>query len=198
MTDNELTSAQKKFIAQISIWIDRDSIGKKFDLIWEDDRKCVRQGSNEISINLESSEMFQLARLGYFVLFLSSTPKAIIFKEPILPREADEKHPDGLPILASKSNEPVEPSPSGVMHEDLLQLRIWLGASLAFAVIAVFLLWTTVNALLAGRIPTTVGSGIITLVTTIAAAVFFRNYYKAHDWLKESQREASSQKEETK
>jgi hypothetical protein len=186
MTDsNQLSSAQKTFIALVSTWIDPQAIGRKLNLIWEKDRKCARLGDNELAINLTDNELLDLASLGYLELYLSSSPQAIIFKEPIFRRETGQKQ-SGEPHVSSKK----------IVEMDIRQVYVWLGASVVFAMIAIILLVITINALLANKITSTVASGIITLVTTIAAAVFFRNYDKANERLKRFRENAPDQGDE--
>jgi len=185
---NQLTSAQKTCIVMVSAWIDEDMIGKKIDLVWEKDRKCARLGKKEISINLRDSELLQLASLGYVELYLSSAPKSIVFKKTILPVKTNEKGP----------NDPQAPLPDKVMDVDINQLYVWLIACVVFAIVAVILLVVTINAILDQRISTSVASGIISLVTSIASIVFFKNYDKANDRLKRFRSDPSKNGEERK
>jgi hypothetical protein len=174
--NSQLTSAQRTFIATVSARIiDEEATDKKFDLIWENDRKCARLENIEIPINLTDSELLNLASLGYTEMYLSSTPKSIVFKKSILQQKTDMEDPDDNKKQALTTR---------VLDVDIIQVYVWLGACLVFAIIALILLVVTIDGLIAHRISTTVASGIITIVTTIASAIFFRNYDKSNDRLK--------------
>jgi xanthine/uracil/vitamin C permease (AzgA family) len=76
-------------------------------------------------------------------------------------------------------------SPSSqLLKVDIIQVYAWLVACLIAGLLSLFLVFLTVQQILAQNINTTVGAGITTLISSILSAIFFRNYDKANEQLK--------------
>jgi len=177
-TESPLTDAQALFIDTFHKCTKRDPYftGKKFALKRLRSKKFALFGKVRIPINLADKDLFELAGWGYIQLF--SSPPGIIFTPKALEHNKEE-------IVKKKSKEKEAPPPEmQVFRINVIQVYAWLVASLFAASFSLFLLWLTFQQIVNGSISATVATAISTLVTSLLSGVFFKNYDKANERLK--------------
>jgi hypothetical protein len=162
----------RTFLAQAG----ESALDKKFELIRHGNRKYARLNETEISMNLSDQEITALARLGYLQIY--TNPPAIVFTPKIL---TELKKLDNQIKPASSPN--LKPS-SQILKMDIIQVYAWLITSLIAAIFSLYLLWTTIQFALNNNVSESVFTGVITAVSGLLSAVFFRNYDKANGYLK--------------
>ena len=183
MDDQEisLTDPQRKFLNTFLLQAGAEAIGQRFDLVRHGHRKYIRRGEVEVALNMADKELMGLARAGY--LQVSASPAAVILTQKILdalPPQAEmtERKPD-----VYQTEEAGSPN-LRVLQVDIVQVYAWLIVSIIAALFCLFLLWWTVQNALEQNISESVLSGIMTAITGLVSAVFFRNYDKANEHLK--------------
>lgn len=183
-----LTPAQRQFLDTSYLHLRKDPalIGKKFSLKRLKNKKgCAQFGMTRIPIGLTDGDLFALARFGYLKVFADS--KEIVFTRKLLELSGEPKK---LPA-AKKKSEPPSPEMQ-VFRINVIQVYAWLVTSLIAAIFSLFLLWLTIQQIIAGNLSTTVASAVSTLITSLLSGVFFKNYDKANDRLKNTRVQPAS------
>jgi hypothetical protein len=104
--------------------------------------------------------------------------------------------PHAVSAFATGKSERKTSSQDAVLHTDILQVKVWLFASVIAAMIALGLfVWLTSRIVTHEDLQVSVVSGILGVGTSLLARVFFRNYGKANEHLKHLRNEDLEQKE---
>lgn len=174
---SQLTETQMQFLRTFLTQAGENAIGKTFDLIRHENRKYARWRQIDIAVNMSDEDLCALARLGYLRLYLD--PPAIVFTEKVAKGPSNE-------VEDRREISDIEETPARhkVLQMDIIQVYAWLIASLIAAMFSLYLLWLTIQQVLAQNISISIASGSTTVISSLLTALFFRNYDKANQHLK--------------
>jgi hypothetical protein len=177
-SDTQLTDNQRRWLSTFLAQFGEAAVGQKFKVVQHGNRRYARLGNEDIAINLTDDELVSLSRAGYVQVYAS--PAAIIFMPRVLEIAPSQvEAPAVEPVQGG-----LEPGRARVLALDIFQVYAWLGACLVVGLFSVYLLWLTIQQVLAQNLSASIASGLFTLISTFLTNVFFRNYDKANEHLK--------------
>jgi hypothetical protein len=173
--DPQLSSVQHWLLSTFLAQAGEEAIGKHFHITRHGNKVNVKLG--QVDIALADNELVALARLGYLQVF-TDQPQSVVFTESVL--KLREVTPE---VKAPPAESTVSPA-SQVLRVDIVQVYAWLAACLVAALFSLVLLWLTVREIFDQNLTTSMASGVMTLLSSLLSAVFFKNYDAANERLK--------------
>jgi hypothetical protein len=163
-----LSKAQKTFLKSIRMYKREQIVDQKFLLSYIGNVRYAKSDRSRILLRLTDKDLLGLSKMGYLIRY--ADPPAIVFTSKIF---------EGQKVI----QDPTAPS-AQIFRANLIQVYVWLGASLLAAAFALFLLWLTFQYVVGKNLSTSVASALLTMISSLLTGVFFKNYDKANDRLK--------------